>query len=148
MGKKTLRAHSDYLEVAFKDWANAVDRALEKIANAPYHSAIAVTGISGMMMGPAVAHYAGKNLLVVRKAGENSHSYLSVEGMVPEGEDPEFWYVILDDFVNTGETVRTIEEKVGDHFPRALLRGVVEYNTGGRREGRTVGTARGSVPVL
>ena len=66
-------------------------------------SAIVVHGTSGTWFGAALAMQ-GYNVIMVRKPGENSHGY-SVEGglgMV----DPDR-IVFLDDFVSSGDTIKT-----------------------------------------
>lgn len=69
--------------------------------------AIAVQGVSGLIMGPIVAYLMNKNLVVVRKQGEKSHASQLVESPVSSGK-----YVILDDFVNSGTTARTIRDAI------------------------------------
>ena len=71
--------------------------------------AIAVRGCSGMLMGPALAMRMNKGIIMVRKDRRSSHSGYDVEGP---------WdgchYIIVDDFIASGETVRTIVDAVAD----------------------------------
>ncbi len=66
--------------------------------------AVVVTGKSGMSVAFAAMMFADLPLVVVRKRGENSHGSMidGVEGLVVRK------YIILDDFVSSGDTVRTI----------------------------------------
>lgn len=66
--------------------------------------AVVVTGKSGMSVAFAAMMLADLPLVVVRKRGENSHGSMveGVEGLVVRK------YIILDDFVSSGDTVRTI----------------------------------------
>jgi orotate phosphoribosyltransferase-like protein len=68
--------------------------------------AIAFRGLSGSLIAPVVALKLGKTLLAVRK-GEECHSSRQVEGDL--GADR---YIIIDDFVSSGETVNKIRKAI------------------------------------
>ena len=70
--------------------------------------AIAVSGVSGMLIGVPVADMLDKPLIVVRKE-HNTHSDCLVEGSI-EGR-----YLIVDDLINTGETINTIVASIHNH---------------------------------
>ena len=64
---------------------------------------IAVTGLSGLLVGPSVASLLGKEILVIRKDVNDSPSKCQVEfSKKVDG------YVILDDLIETGKTVNNI----------------------------------------
>ena len=64
---------------------------------------IAVTGLSGLWVGPSVASLLGKEILVIRKDVNDSPSKCQVEfSKKVDG------YVILDDLIETGKTVNNI----------------------------------------
>lgn len=63
---------------------------------------IVFRGVSGCLFGIPLAHKLGKNMIVVRK-GENNHS-----GRLCEGHSGVKRYIIVDDLVDTGKTVRYI----------------------------------------
>ena len=67
---------------------------------------IVCTGYSGMVIAPIVAYAINKPLLIVRKDGESAHSCLKVMGQLGDR------YVIVDDFVCTGATVKRIIKEV------------------------------------
>ena len=69
--------------------------------------AIAVRGVSGLLIGPAVADHLRKHLLVVRKPRETYHTDRLVEGEMDIKS-----YVIVDDIIASGDTVRSILEGV------------------------------------
>lgn len=73
--------------------------------------AVVVTGKSGMSVAFAAMMFADLPLVVVRKRGENSHGSMveGVEGLVVRK------YIILDDFVSSGDTVRTIALDMAQH---------------------------------
>lgn len=87
--------------------------------------AIAFRGMSGALVAPAVAARLKKNLLMVRKATDSNHSSLSVEGF--NGAPQR--YVIIDDFIFTGATVREIQRTIGQmkHGAGHKLIGMVCY---------------------
>lgn len=67
---------------------------------------IVVTGVSGLTIGAIIAHHFHKDLVVVRKDGEQAHSNYAVEGWVGSR------YIILDDLIATGATVRRIMQTI------------------------------------
>jgi hypothetical protein len=68
---------------------------------------IAVRGVSGILVGSAVAIALNKHLIVVRKEGDDSHSGVTCEGHLTARR-----YVIVDDFVSSGKTVNTITTEI------------------------------------
>jgi len=90
---------------------------------------IAFTGMSGMLIGPPVALRLGKTFLMVRKDAYASHSTLEVEG-----DYAAHRYIILDDFTESGNTIRRIREAIAVHSPDAKYVGFlgVAHITEGR----------------
>lgn len=68
---------------------------------------IAVRGVSGLVMGPIVAHVMDKHLIVSRKEDPTGHSIRTVEM-----SEYSRRYVILDDFVSSGDTLVKIVSDV------------------------------------
>lgn len=68
--------------------------------------AVAFRGLSGSLVAPVVAFRLGKNLIGVRKCRTSSHADRAVEGFI--GQD----YIIVDDFIETGDTCRQIIKEV------------------------------------
>ena len=89
--------------------------------------AIAFRGMSGALIAPAVALKLDKTLLMVRKprAGneDDSHSYEHVEGDAAARR-----YVILDDFIATGRTIKAITEEIKRFAPTAICIGAIEVS--------------------
>ena len=83
--------------------------------------AIAFRGLSGALIAPSVADQLGKKLIAIRKPDDGSH------GTSVEGETSETQYIILDDFVSSGSTVRAIIDAITSNaraknsFPLAVL---------------------------
>jgi adenine/guanine phosphoribosyltransferase-like PRPP-binding protein len=83
--------------------------------------AIACRGVSGLLIAPIVAMRLGKFLIVVRK-GEKTHSCYEVEG-----DHGAQRYVILDDFIDAGDTVKAITSKIYAVNPEARCAGFIAY---------------------
>lgn len=112
-GHLTIGLHPDRFFETLHDIINALSR----------HSfdAIAFRGLSGALFAPTVAMKMGKTLIAVRKK-ETKHS-----SRIVEGDYNAKRYVILDDFVSSGETVRHMLDEIGDALPDATCIGVCEY---------------------
>lgn len=110
-----------------RDFRRLVDMCkglLEPIEND--FSVIVVTGLSGALVGPTVALEMGKFLVAVRK-DESKHSDYQVEGL-----RGSYNYVILDDLMSTGKTVRRLIEAMGEHTAyQAKFIGVALYRYNG-----------------
>jgi hypothetical protein len=90
---------------------------LKKVLN---YDAIAFRGYSGAGMAFPVSYLTGLPLMLVRKTNlynqltDNSHGYLV------EGDDSDITnYVILDDFIASGETVRSMIQTINHKTFRA-----------------------------
>jgi adenine/guanine phosphoribosyltransferase-like PRPP-binding protein len=82
---------------------------------------IVVRGFSGALVGPPVALVMGKRWALVRKPNDGSHSCHRIEGRV-EGN-----YVIVDDFIESGNTITEIVETVHNYCSQAHCLGVACY---------------------
>jgi adenine/guanine phosphoribosyltransferase-like PRPP-binding protein len=67
--------------------------------------AIAVRGLSGLLIGPTVAMMMDKNIVVVRKDIDDTHSKFRAEGTANGMR-----YIIVDDFTESGATVCSMLE--------------------------------------
>jgi orotate phosphoribosyltransferase len=68
----------------------------------PREVGLVFRGVSGMLVGIRAADKTKRPYAIVRKDDEKSHSISKVLGWLPEK------YVIVDDFVSTGTTIKTI----------------------------------------
>jgi hypothetical protein len=101
-----------YLRVAvtMKNWKAVVANLVGMIrASKIDFDTIAFRGTSGALIAPAVAAKLRKNILMVRKQGDGSHSGCPLEG---NGDIER--YIIVDDFIATGATVEKILAAVKD----------------------------------
>jgi adenine/guanine phosphoribosyltransferase-like PRPP-binding protein len=71
--------------------------------------AIAFRGLSGTLIGPLLAFKLNRTMLAVRKRKREGHS-----GLMVEGDRGARTYIIVDDFIQTARTVRSIIEEVKD----------------------------------
>lgn len=84
-----------------------VDFCLKQLENIEYDG-IVVTGVSGILIGSIVSFLTGKNLIVVRKSKDESHSDFDIESSKAKYRK----YVILDDQISSGRTIKKIFEKM------------------------------------
>lgn len=91
---------------------------LRRISNT--FDSIACCGVSGMMVVPQIAELLNKHIVVVRK-GERCYSEFRTEGVAP------FRYIILDDLICSGGTVKHIKKVIKDEYPRSYCAGVYCY---------------------
>ena len=91
---------------------------LRKIADS--FDSIACCGVSGLLVVAQVAELLNKNIIVVRK-GEKCYSEFRTEGVAP------FRYIILDDLICSGNTVKHIKKVLKDEYSRSNCIGVYCY---------------------
>lgn len=82
---------------------------------------IACCGSSGLMVVPQVAELLNKNILLIRKETEKCYSNFAIEGIAP------FRYIILDDLICSGNTVRHIKGTIRSEYERARCVGLYCY---------------------
>lgn len=87
--------------------------ALRRLREKSRFEAIAFRGSSGAALAFVASAELGVPLLHVRKPRDDSHSGLAVEGATDAKS-----YVIVDDFVSSGETIREIVQRVEAHYER------------------------------
>lgn len=87
--------------------------------------AFAYRGQSGALVAPILSVMLNKYLLCVRKPGEDSHSTREVEGLQTACN-----YVIVDDFVSSGDTAIKIQQAVYRMNPGSICVGLILYKRG------------------
>ena len=83
---------------------------------------IVFRGISGAIWGTAMAMALNKNMAVVRKPNDDTHS----SGIKVEGHKKIHRYLIVDDFTSTGHTVREILKQMREARPDAKCVGLLQ----------------------
>ena len=81
---------------------------------------IACCGVSGLMVVPQIAELLNKHILIVRK-DEKRYSEFRTEGVAP------FRYVVIDDLICSGTTIKNITNNIKEEYPRAKCIGVYCY---------------------
>lgn len=84
---------------------------------------IAVTGVSGILIGSPLSIALKKNLIIIRKDTSSTHSNVLVEGW---GVNQKI--VLVDDMIATGETIRKMEEEIGAHCDSPTIVGTYLYS--------------------
>jgi orotate phosphoribosyltransferase-like protein len=120
-------AHTSYLHAAFdkRFRKNTIDYVCKKLEGIECDS-IAFCGMSGALIAPIIAYRTGKNIILVRKAKDDSHSCFSIEASSTRCKK----YVIIDDLIATGSTIKHIIRKMSSHntFEKSVCVGVILYN--------------------
>jgi hypothetical protein len=117
--------HADYLDILRPEKMRtlveqSVD-ALSRKEGAPEFDTVAFTGASGFLIAPQVALALGKQMIMVRKE-ETDHSPYRVEGYAQSER-----YIMLDDFLATGSTLKRAITSIKGAFPRARCVGFYLY---------------------
>jgi hypothetical protein len=76
---------------------------------------IAVSGVSGLVLGGLISQRFNRHLVVVRKQRESKHSSRIVEGLRGIEGIGQMRYLIVDDFVSTGGTIRRMRYEIARH---------------------------------
>jgi adenine/guanine phosphoribosyltransferase-like PRPP-binding protein len=92
---------------------------LRKISN--QFDSIACCGVSGLMVVPQIAELLDKHIVVIRKRDEQCYSQFPMEGVTP------FQYIIIDDLVCSGYTIKHIKSTIYEDCPKARCVGVYCY---------------------
>lgn len=104
------RNHSGYFNKAFGDIDDIAVRMREELKEVEFDTMVG-TGLSGTLVVPTLARAFGTLWAIVRKE-HSPHSY----GLI-EGEIGQKW-LMVDDFVDTGETVRRVQRAINEEFLR------------------------------
>lgn len=115
----------DYLVVEKQIRERTIEQCVSRLSEFEEFDAIAFCGNSGALVGSPVAFLAKKDVLVVRKDKEKNqhHSAALVEGL--DLSDKKF--IIIDDFMSSGNTIKFIRNTVIKAFPTATLVGILLY---------------------
>lgn len=77
---------------------------------------IACTGVSGIVIGLALAQRMGRKVAIVRKNGDGTHSGNRIEANCFPEEIGK--YIIVDDLTESGKTIKRIVTALKKHAPR------------------------------
>lgn len=96
-----------YLELNPNSLNRVIKRVIKKVSRFNFDS-IAYSGNSGALIAIPVAIFLKKKLIIVRKPSEKSH------GSVVEKTSSSKVCIIIDDFIETGRTLRRIKNYLSD----------------------------------
>jgi adenine/guanine phosphoribosyltransferase-like PRPP-binding protein len=82
---------------------------------------IACCGVSGLIVVPQIAEILNKHIVVIRKPDEKRYSDFYIEGVSP------FRYVIVDDLICSGNTLKWIKQAIHEDNPKARCVGLYCY---------------------
>ena len=124
-------AHSVYLQDVLQEGGlkHAVELARDCIIDEceVEFEAIAVTGVSGMLLGPTLAFVLGKRLAVVRKEDDrNNHAMVRVEHNL----QPDDRVIFVDDLIASGQTLARVEKSIDGILEGVVLTGYYLYHHG------------------
>ena len=88
-----------------------------------HFDSIVCCGTSGILIAPSVAEILDKNIIIVRKQKDICYSPFSCEGATPTS------YVIVDDLICSGNTIRHIIKTINEDSRKAKCIGVYSYIT-------------------
>lgn len=130
MGKKLIQSIKCDFSLSLLDRERNLSVSVDFIKGMKLNfEAIAVCGVSGMVFGSLISYALDKPLWVIRKKNERTHSSNNLEcGYFKDIES----YLIIDDLIESGKTVRHIITRVRDHasenrFKPPLLTGAYLY---------------------
>lgn len=120
---------SAYFQQAFRNLPQTVDNLCAHIEKSGVKfDAIAVRGVSGMLVGPTVSLRLYKPLIIVRKEKERdySHAHYLVECDNMEIGEPRSEYVrfiFIDDLISSGESYRSVCAAIKEEWTQNKLFG-------------------------
>lgn len=82
---------------------------------------IVCCGISGLVVAPQISEILNKHLVIIRKPNEKCYSEFPMEGVTP------FRYVIVDDLICSGSTIKHIKNTIYEDTPKARCVGLYCY---------------------
>jgi len=106
----------------FKITITKMVKEITKLNKTSKINAIAFTGTSGAAIAYPVSYITGIPLLCVRKSTRDNHSRMKLEGFTTPKN-----YVIVDDFIASGRTIKNIRRAIQKESPKSKLTHVLLY---------------------
>lgn len=128
MKKTPIRISSTYLRPVYEveSFKNIIDKSYKSILKfRKRHSfeAIAFTGTSGAALAYPLSYKLKVPLICVRKSIRDNHYKDKLEGATFVNS-----YIIVDDCIDSGRTVRNILKNIKINNPSAICKGIYLYN--------------------
>lgn len=109
----------------FQDLVNNMSRKILQLQVKLKLNCIAATGNSGLLLAGAVGFQTKLPFFAVRKKSDSSHDPKMVNGFIPKLGAR---YLIIDDLIDTGLTIRRIVRRMQDSVSRSEPVGILLYN--------------------
>jgi adenine/guanine phosphoribosyltransferase-like PRPP-binding protein len=77
---------------------------------------IAVRGMSGALIGPTLADLLDKDIILIRKASDGPSHSTDSDYTIHYSGNPGKRYIVVDDFISGGNTVRAVTEAMATTF--------------------------------
>lgn len=124
--------HTSYLGRVYNvsEFAKIVEHAImlaKQAMRETRYDTIAFTGTSGAAVSYILSNELAVPLLCVRKPNDGSHFQNGANGRL-EGNIAASRYLIVDDFICGGNTIRDIQEEIKNHIPKAECVGFLLYD--------------------
>ena len=128
---KPVTVRSDYLGSVYRlptfhDTVEATIRTAKDMMKKSKYDTIVFTGYSGSALAYILSKELNIPLICVRKSNERSHFVNDGSGLLEGSLDCQR-YIIVDDFIASGRTVRRISEVMEDGMPTAKCVGILLY---------------------
>lgn len=118
--------HADYLTNALTNRKKTICKAVRRLKHlikfGLKFDAIAFTGLSGSLIAPSIADRLNVGLIAIRKTRDKTHSQWKVESTSDISS-----YIIIDDLVCGGKTIRGIIKKINNTPYKAICNGLYLY---------------------
>ena len=127
MSNFNSKIETDYLRKIYfpaqqKKIVDKTARAILSLNSNKKINAIAFTGTSGAAVAYPVSYITGIPLLCVRKSKTDNHYHETLEGYTKPKN-----YVIIDDCVCTGKTIKKVKKSIEKYSPKSKLQMVFLY---------------------
>lgn len=118
---ETVELQSDYFDSLLtpSSLKQTLGRAAKCLENEEYDT-LAFRGMSGAILAPTIAMKENKQMIMVRKPRSQTHSIYSVEG-----NKKAHRYIIVDDFIESGQTVCEIVKAIKVFARKAKCLGIL-----------------------
>ena len=116
---------TSYHDIAFDHASReqAVARVVAALSQFPSSVGIVCTGLSGILIGVPAADRLRREFAIVRKECDSLHACQQVEGY-------RFTeYVIVDDFIHSGDTLRRIIDTMQHSDLKGVCKGILLYDS-------------------
>ena len=136
--KEDLVSNSDYIDdirytgpFHYRDVMEQKETVLDNVmesmaAEPPVSQTLVFSGLSGALLGAHLCFSLNLTPVYIRKVGECSHN----PGHLAVGEMRGLTYVIVDDLIDTGKTIRHMLKTMSSCFKKSKCEKIILYNQG------------------